>query len=127
MVIAHEVSRYTNILQSTKAVVFFGTPHSGSEQVNLLSVLADIVAVFGSLSMVDRAYGKIRQDLVRTLKPRSVELEALSMSFTERSKELEIISFYEENAMPPFKREVSCYPFLCDHASTFRIAFGCQS
>jgi ankyrin repeat domain-containing protein 50 len=101
LVLAHEASRYTNILQSTKAVVFFGTPHSGSEQADFLSVLVDIVAKFGSLSMIDRAYGKIRQDLLRTLKPRSVELEALSMSFMERSKELEIVSFYEENAMPP--------------------------
>ena len=65
---------------------------------------------FGSLSMIDRTYGKIRQDLVNALKTSSVELEALSISFTERSKEFEIISFYEENAMIPFTREVSCFP-----------------
>jgi hypothetical protein len=115
LVLAHEASRYTNILQSTKAVVFFGTPHSGSEQADFLSVLVDIVTKFGSLSMIDRAYGKIRQDLVRTLKPRSVELEELSMSFTERSKGLEIVSFYEENAMPPFTHEVGCFSILRCH------------
>jgi len=43
---------------------------------------------------------------VRLLKPRSIELENLSMSFTGRSKDIEIVSFYEENAIPPFKSEL---------------------
>jgi hypothetical protein len=122
LVLAHEASRYSNILQSTKAIVFFGTPHSGSDQADLLFVLADIVSKFGSfgsLSMIDRGFGKVRQDLVRILKPRSIELEALSMSFTERSKELEIISFYEENAMFPFKHVVSLFS-LSDHIFTLK-------
>ena len=69
--------------------------------------------------MIDRGFGKVRQDLVRILKPRSIELEALSMSFTERSKELEIISFYEENAMFPFKHVVSLFS-LSDHIFTLK-------
>jgi ankyrin repeat domain-containing protein 50 len=108
LVLAHETSRYTPILQSTKAIVFFGTPHSGSAQAEFLSVLADVVAAAGTLTLVDRTLGKLRQDLIRILKPRSTELEDLSMSFTERSKDIEIVSFYEENTMPPFRSQVSC-------------------
>jgi hypothetical protein len=116
LVLAHEISRYTAILHSTKAIVFFGTPHSGSEQADFLSVLANIVAACGSLTMVDRAFGKLRQDLVRILKPGSIELETLSMSFTERSQGIEIVSFYEEHAMPPFKSEVSYFTFCMSKA-----------
>jgi hypothetical protein len=126
LVLAHEASRYTNILQSTKAVVFFGTPHAGSEQADLLSVLASIVAAFGSMSMVDRAFGKIRQDLVRLLKPRSIELETLSISFTERSKDIEIVSFYEENAMPPYKSEV-CFLSSNVHVTIIEVFLGYQA
>lgn len=92
-----------------KSVVFFGTPHQGSEQATFLSILTNIVDKFGSLSLSDRAIGRIRHRLVSTLKPRSKELEALSMSFTQRSKDIDIISFYEENAMPPFKNEVGFF------------------
>lgn len=108
LVLAHESSRYTNILQSTKAIVFFGTPHSGSEHADFLSILIGIVNTMESISMVRHTFGKTRQDLVDMLKPRSTELENLSISFTHRTKDIEIVSFYEEKAMPPFKREVSC-------------------
>lgn len=109
LVLAHEGSRYTNILQSTKAIVFFGTPHSGSEHADFFSILIGIVNTMESISMVQHTFGKTRQDLVDILKLRSTELENLSMSFTDRTKDVEIISFYEEKAMPPFKREVSCF------------------
>jgi hypothetical protein len=108
LVLAHEGSRYTNILQSTKAIVFFGTPHLGSEHADFLSILIGIVNTMESISMVQHTFGKTRQDLVDILKPRSTELENLSMSFTNRTKDIEIVSFYEEKAMSPFKREVSC-------------------
>jgi hypothetical protein len=108
LVLAHEGSRHTNILQSTKAIVFFGTPHSGSEHADFFSMLMRIVDTMGSVAMVQQTFGKTRQDLVNTLKPRSTELENLSMSFTDRAKDIEIVSFYEENATPPLKTVVSC-------------------
>ncbi|OBT63788.1 hypothetical protein VE03_06953 [Pseudogymnoascus sp. 23342-1-I1] len=106
LVIAHENSRYTNILQSTKAIVFFGTPHAGSEHADLLSVVAKIISGFGSMSMIDRVCGKIRKSLIRDLGSRSGKLEEISISFTERIQNLDIISFYEEYAISPLTTPV---------------------
>ncbi|OBT99536.1 hypothetical protein VE01_02798 [Pseudogymnoascus verrucosus] len=106
LVLSHENSIYLNILQSTKAIVFFGTPHRGSEHADFVSVLAGVINAFGYVSMAHRLFGKIRKDLIHLLRPRSKELIDISTSFTERTKDLDIISFYEENAMPPFKTQI---------------------
>lgn len=106
LILAHESSRYVNILQSTKAVIFFGTPHSGSEQADFLSTLVKIANTVESASKLNHFLGKPRQHLADLLRPRSVELENISMSFTDRTKGIEIVSFYEERVMPPFKSEV---------------------
>jgi hypothetical protein len=118
LVLAHESSRYTNILQLTKAVVFFGTPHSGSEQASLLSLVLNIIDTVPLIT-------KPRNDLAQLLKLNSSELESLSISFTDRTRDIEIVSFYEENAMPHFKNEVSC--FFCSHPTTLKVAPGYQS
>jgi hypothetical protein len=62
--------------------------------------------------MIRHLFGRIRNDLIRQLFPCSKELEEISASFTERVKNLDIISFYEEYAMPPFKTQVSCISFI---------------
>jgi len=80
-------------------------------------MLTGIVNTMESMSMIHRTFGKTRQDLVHMLKPRSMELENLSMSFTDRTKDIEIVSFYEEKAMLPFKHVVRY--FLCGHLTKF--------
>jgi hypothetical protein len=72
-------------------------------------MLIGIVNTMESISLSDRTLGRTRQDLVQLLKPRSTELENISISFTDRTKNIDIISFYELNAMPPLRREVSCF------------------
>jgi hypothetical protein len=109
LVLAHEDSRYANTLLSTRAIIFFGTPHLGSEHAVFFSMLMGIVNAVGSVSMIQNAFGKTRKDLVGTLNFGSAELKDLSMSFTDRTEGIEIISFYEENVMPPFKKLVSCF------------------
>jgi hypothetical protein len=125
LVLAYEDSRYTNILQSTKAIAFFGTPHSGSEHADSLSVLISLVKLVELVSMVGHMVGKMRQDLVNILRPRSTELKDLSISFTSRTKDIEIVSFYEEEPMPPFKTVVSC--FIYGHPTIFEVILGLQS
>ena len=109
LILAHEGPRYSNILQSTKATIFFGTPDSGSDHADFLSILMKSVNAIESVSQLGRVLGRPRQQLVDLLKPRSRELESISMSFTHRTKDLEIVSFYEEKVMPPFKSLVSFF------------------
>lgn len=103
LILAHEDSHYTNILQSTRVIVFFGTPHLGLKQADFLSMLVGIVNGVPIISA--------RQDLVQLLRPGSKELQNLSMSFTHRTEGIDIISFSEEKAMSPFKHPVSRFPF----------------
>ena len=60
-----------------------------------------------SASKLNHILGKPRQHLADLLRPRSRELENISASFTDRTQGIEIVSFYEERVMPPFKSEVS--------------------
>ena len=107
LVIAHEESRYANILRSTKAVAFFGTPHGGSDKAGLGSILANILNTVESVSLLELALGSTRSDLVKILGSRSTVLEEVSLSFRNRANDIEIVSFYETRASPPFKTEVS--------------------
>jgi hypothetical protein len=70
-------------------------------------MLVKIVNTIESVPKLNHVFGKPRQHLADLLKPRSRELENISMSFTARTKDIEIVTFYEEKVMPPFKSEVS--------------------
>ena len=108
LIIAHEESRYGDILLSTKAVVFLGTPHGGSEKASLGSVAATVLNAVESISLLELALGRTRSDLVKMLRSRSPILEEVSLSFRNRVDDMEIVSFYETRALAPFKSEVSC-------------------
>jgi hypothetical protein len=86
----------------------------------------NIVRPIELVSMSDRAFGKMRKDLADLLRPRSKELENLSMSFTDRTKGIEIVSFFEEEVMLPFKTEVSKL-FLHLYAHVLKYCFGIKA
>lgn len=88
-------------------------------------MLVKIANMMESASKLNHILGKPRQHLVDLLRPRSLELENISMSFTERTKGIEIVSFYEERVMPPFKSEVS--RLLCPYSIPFEVVFKYQS
>jgi hypothetical protein len=84
-------------------------------------MLVKIINTMESISKLDHVFGKPRQHLADLLQPRSLELENISMSFTDRTQGLEIVSFYEEKMMPPFNSLVS--RFFCSRSITFGMVF----
>ncbi|PSS20674.1 hypothetical protein M430DRAFT_41958 [Amorphotheca resinae ATCC 22711] len=104
LVVARQDPRYGNILQYTKAVLFFGTPHRGSDQASIGSVIFNIFNNVISVTVPDRYLAKARQDLVALLKYQNQTLTDLSEAFRIQSKVLEIVSFYESASSPPFNK-----------------------
>ncbi|CCA76563.1 hypothetical protein PIIN_10556 [Serendipita indica DSM 11827] len=78
------------ILTSTHAVLFFGTPHSGSEGVPFLQVLNQLLSV----------YMQTNNRVLQHLRENSEALENIQATFTQASAGLHIVYFYEEYATP---------------------------
>lgn len=83
-------SRYRDIKVSTFAVLFFGTPHSGANGVEL----ADWIRRLSSIYMYTS--GTLLNDLHRD----SPELESLQQMYLHASEDIETIFFYEEYRTP---------------------------
>lgn len=85
---AHERSgQFGDILNSTKAIVFFGTPHQGSDIAGWGSFLGGLGSVIG-----------IRDsNLVRELQTWSSPLLELSTVFADLAPRFQLTSFFEEN------------------------------
>ncbi|KAF8849180.1 hypothetical protein BDZ45DRAFT_604762, partial [Acephala macrosclerotiorum] len=93
LIIAHEKeTRYKDILESVAGVVFLATPHKGADVAfwgTLLTKLANFAVA-----------GKIRDDLLAGLKPKSKELGDICSQFVERGMKLQIFSLYERHVTP---------------------------
>ena len=111
LIIAKEISKYTNILESTKAIFFFGTPHRGSALANFVSIFASPPKVVDFLSEFISGKGKlIRRNLIDDLNPNSRLLNELFDSFVERAANVDCIrSFIEEKKLPHLPQLVSLY------------------
>ncbi|KAK0509728.1 hypothetical protein JMJ35_008122 [Cladonia borealis] len=89
LVLAHEAEVfYGNIVNSTKGVVFLGTPHGGSKLAAWGTLLSNVVnsVTFGQA---------VRKDLLKNLERDSAVLEEISRQFVQRAESLQIMSFYE--------------------------------
>ena len=75
-----------SILMHTKAVAFFGTPHSGGHG----AILGDSIArVFRALS------GSVRNDIMEWLRTDSFLANHLEINFARRAKNMRVVSFME--------------------------------
>jgi hypothetical protein len=83
-------SRYTPIQESTLSIIFFGTPHRGSQVANYGKVL-DRVA--------HAALRKPPSKILDALQKNSDELYKLSTDFQFQLPRLQIVSFYESKPM----------------------------
>jgi triacylglycerol esterase/lipase EstA (alpha/beta hydrolase family) len=72
---------YASLSKDIAAVVFFGTPHQGSDLAGILNLV--LTASFASRSFV------------KQLRPNSDALEAINNSFRHRVEKLKLISFFE--------------------------------
>ena len=83
---------YNAISLNTIGVLFFATPHRGSEQASYASVLSDIA------SKISHTAGS---NVLRALKSNSDELTTLMDHFRFRIEGLSICSFFELKPIPP--------------------------
>ncbi|CCA76500.1 hypothetical protein PIIN_10493 [Serendipita indica DSM 11827] len=79
-----------DILASTHAVLFFGTPHSGVKGVELFHTLNRLLSV----------YTRTTNDVLQHLRENSPALENIQGLYTSASKEIETVLFYEVYATP---------------------------
>lgn len=95
--------QFGDILSSTRGLVFFGTPHRGTD-----------VAVWGE--MVARikvaSYGRMGlSDYFRVLRPNQKDLMDISEDFRPLATRFAISSFNEDNPYPGMYKVV-CHPSL---------------
>lgn len=98
LVIANEKTCYHSILNSTKAIFFFGTPHQGSHLADTI-LRASFLLSLPTTSAVQVRGGKpLTSELVEELSPESKSLDELCSAFVERAHNIPcIISFCEVN------------------------------
>ncbi|KAM6506534.1 hypothetical protein FSOLCH5_013509 [Fusarium solani] len=95
LVMAHETTDdYGSILDSTKGIIFMGTPHRGSDLAAWSLILANVInhVTFGN---------KIKKALLRNLDSNSAMLTEISRQFLPRSTGLRIMTFTEQLVEPP--------------------------
>lgn len=85
-------TRYQDLAKHTRGVLFFGTPHKGSDLAGLGSVLANFLRL-SSLGASTNA------QLVRDLARNSAKLEHISDTFLQHASSLKVVAFYELETM----------------------------
>ena len=81
---------FRDILVSTHAIVFFGTPHSGTNGVELLRFMNRLASVFM----------KRNDTILKHLKANSPELDNIQKDYLSASENIGAKFFYEEYATP---------------------------
>ena len=100
MVIADREASFKQIFESTRAVVFFGTPHRGSPYADFGATIARVIP-----SAFSR---RPPPTLLISLKTGGERLELLGKEFIALLDDgrIQIHNFYETKAMMPFRRMV---------------------
>ena len=112
LILAYRNPSYSNILDSTIGILFFGTPHRGARGTPEMGiVLGNIVDMCLKSSGSRFFMGKTRKDLLASLSANSSTLRDVAQDFTHILDGLQIITFYELEEKAPLGRLVR--PFQC--------------
>ena len=98
LVWAHREPRYQNIRDHTLGIVFFGTPHRGSDKASYGKILANVAT---------GVIHKPRSKLINALQSNSDTLMKLTSEFKFEAPNMEILTFYETKSMGIFSSLVS--------------------
>lgn len=79
-------TRYKEILESTKSIAFFGTPHRGGNGADVGSIIAAVGLLFS---------GSLKNNFMETLQKGSTNAEAIHELFKEQAMDYKIVSFFE--------------------------------
>ncbi|KAK0647013.1 Alpha/Beta hydrolase protein [Cercophora newfieldiana] len=86
-----------DIANSTKGLIFFGTPHRGSNEAEWAEVISGVVST---------TMNRPKSELLETLRSNSDELMNISEDFAPLAPRYAIASFYEANVHPVLGRVV---------------------
>lgn len=89
--------KYSDIAESTRGIVFFGTPHRGSDVADWTAVVSDVLQA---------AMARPQSRLLHALQSHSPELWKVSMDFRPLAPKYAITSFYESNEHPVLRKLV---------------------
>ncbi len=107
LILAYRNPLYSNILDSTIGIMFFGTPHRGARGTPEMGmVLGNIVDMCLKSSGSRLFMGKTRKDLLASLSANSSTLRDVAQDFTHILDGLQIITFYELEEKAPLGRLV---------------------
>lgn len=95
---AHREPRYQTLKDHTLGIVFFGTPHRGSEKANYGKTLANVAT---------GVMHKPRSKLLNALQSNSDTLMRLTSDFKFEAPNMEIMTFYETKPTSIFSGLVS--------------------
>lgn len=90
-------SQYSSINENTAGIIFFGTPHRGSDKAAYGKILATVAS-----TMINKPTSK----LLSALQGNSDTLARLTSDFRHQLPQYRIVSFYERKPMRPFKKEI---------------------
>lgn len=92
MIKAHCNDMYTTVSRYIHGVLFFGTPHRGSD-------IASWGTIFSNVLRVGSFGTSTNSSLIKELQRNSRTLDMISRSFADCGKDVNIVSFYETEAM----------------------------
>ena len=104
LVWAHTEPRYQTIKDHTLGIVFFGTPHRGSDKANYGKTLANVAT---------GVMHKPRSKLISALQSNSDTLMKLTAEFKFRAPDMAIMTFYETKPMGIFSGLVGTESSTC--------------
>ena len=107
LILAYRDSLYSNILESTIGILFFGTPHRGARGTPEMGiVLGNIVDMLLKSSGFRLFVGKTRNDLLVALNANSSILRDVAQDFSHILDGLQVVTFYELEEKAPLGRLV---------------------
>ena len=117
LVIANEEGdRFRSILDSTKAIFFFGTPHKGSDVADVAHKVLAIIRPSNArwIGLITGKGRLFRTKIIKDLRPGSEYLKNLRDSFVKRTRQIPcIVTFCETNSIRSY--EVSTF-YACPFA-----------
>jgi protein SERAC1 len=93
---------YSYITESTRAIIFLGTPHRGSDSVRWPILLSNIANV--AFAAAAPLTGQFRKDLLKSLERNSEDLKTISTNFRNQISGIKIVSCIEQDSTPPFSK-----------------------
>lgn len=107
LILAREDPSYAEIFRASRAIMFMGTPHRGSDIATAAVRLAALTNLGITVSGASFFVSPIRTDLLKTLARESPILGSIQDSFRHLVKNLIIISCYETEVIDGLQQLVS--------------------